>query len=224
MSQTGFLFHKKWQNIAALIVVVLLTFIDKIIPPLGIPIAVVCIFLLFWWRKIPVGQLGLFQPKSRLKTVLLGLIVGTSITALGFCILTPVTEWLGIGQQGSSDFYESIEGNTSRLILFLVVSWTTAGFGEELVYRSFFLGQFVSVVENVKYKWTFSLVISSVLFGLLHFNNGVYAIIVTGINGFILGWVYLKTDRNIWAAYISHAVANTVELIAVYSGVYKFFL
>ena len=73
----------------------------------------------------------------------------------------------------------------------------------------------------MKYKWSISLLISSVIFGLLHYNNGVQAIITTGIVGFILGMVYLKTNRNIWAAYIAHAVANTVGFLLIYSGLYK---
>ena len=72
------------------------------------------------------------------------------------------------------------------LLIYLIISWTTAGLGEELIYRSFFLGQFVSLIKNVKYKWTLSLVISSIIFGIGHFNDGTQAIFLTAINGFIL--------------------------------------
>ena len=128
-------------------------------------------------------------------------------------------EGLGIAQE-TPNSYATVEGNTSKLIIYLVVSWTTAGFGEELIYRSFFLGQFVSVFENEKNKWILSLVISSIIFGIYHFNNGTEAIITTAINGFIIGLVYLKTNRNIWAAYIAHAVANTIAFLMVYFGLY----
>ncbi len=110
------------------------------------------------------------------------------------------------------------------LLIYLIISWTTAGLGEELIYRSFFLGQFVSLIKNVKYKWTLSLVISSIIFGIGHFNDGTQAIFLTAINGFILGVVYLKTNRNIWAAFIAHAFANTVELLIIYFGLYRYFL
>lgn len=223
MNKTNFLFHKKSQNIFALMIILSLTFLDKIIPPLGIPIAVICVFILFWWRKLPIRHLGLFKPKNWIKTILIGLVVGTFITAFAIYILSPVIEWLGITPETPA-IYETIEGNKSKLLIYLIVSWTTAGLGEELIYRSFFLGQFVSVFEHVKYKWTIGLIISSIIFGFLHFNNGVEAIIVTGINGFILGLTYLKTNRNIWAAYIAHAFANTVELMIIYSGLYKYLL
>ena len=220
MNDNAYLFSQKWKNILALTIIVSLSFLDKIIPPAGIPIAVITIFVLFKWKKIPIKYLGLFKPKSWSITIFIGLLVGTFIQVFGIYILSPLNEWLGVVQEIPAS-YAAIEGNNSKLIIYLVVSWTTAGLGEELIYRSFFLGQFVSVFEKVKNKWTLSLVISSLIFGLLHFNNGIDAVIGTTINGFIIGLVYLKTNRNIWAAYVTHAVANTVGFLIIYSGLYK---
>jgi len=220
MNNTDFLFPQKWKIIITLLIVVSLTFLDKIIPPFGIPIAVLSIFILFRWKKLPIKLLGLFKPKSWLKTVLMGLIVATLIRAFNIFLLVDFIEWFGIVNEVPA-FYETIEGNNSMLLVYLFVSWTTAGLGEELIYRSFFLGQFVSFFENRKNKWTISLVISSIIFGFFHYNNGVAAIIATGINGFIFGMVYLKTNRNIWAPYFTHAVADTISVLIIYSGLYK---
>ena len=220
MSDNQYLFPQKWKNILAIIIIVSLSFLDKVIPPAGIPIAVISIFILFRWKKIPIRYLGLFKPKSWLKTILIGLVMGVFIHVFGIFVLSPIKEWLGIVQEIPAA-YADIEGNNSKLIIYLVVTWTTAGFGEELIYRSFFLGQFVSVFDTIKSKWILSLTISSIIFGFLHFNNGIDAIIGTTINGFIIGLVYLKTGRNIWAAYVTHAVANTVGFLIIYSGLYK---
>lgn len=220
MDNKPYLFAQRWKNILAVLIIIASTFLDKITPPFGIPIAVICILILFRLRKLPIRFLGLFKPKSWIKTIAIGLIVGVLIQVFGIFILSPIREWLGILME-TPEVYETIEGNNSRLIIYLVVSWTTAGLGEEIIYRSFFLGQFISAFENVKYKWTWCLIISSIIFGFLHFNNGIDAIIGTGINGFILGLVYLRTNQNIWAAYIAHAVADTVGFLIIYSGLYK---
>jgi len=220
MNDKVYLFPEKWKNILAILIIVSLSFLDKIIPPAGIPIAVIAVFVLFKWKKISIKHLGLYKPKSWTKTILIGLIVGIFIQVFGIYLLSPLTELIGISQETPAS-YAAVEGNNSKLIIYLVVSWTTAGLGEELIYRSFFLGQFVSVFENVKNKWILSLIISSLIFGLGHFNNGIDAIIGTTVNGFIIGLVYLKTDRNIWAAYVTHAVANTVGFLIIYSGLYK---
>jgi membrane protease YdiL (CAAX protease family) len=220
MSDNQYLFQKKKKNILAIILIVSLSFLDKIIPPAGIPISVISIFILFRWKNISIKYLGLFKPKNWLITILIGLGMGIFIQVFGIYVLSPIKEWIGIAQEIPAS-YAAIEGNNSKLIIYLVVAWTTAGFGEELIYRSFFLGQFVSVFENLKNKWVLSLIISSIIFGFLHFNNGIDAIIGTTVNGFIIGLVYLKTGRNIWAAYVTHAVANTVGFLIIYSGLYR---
>ncbi len=225
MDDNKYLFSQKWKNILVVIFVMSLSFLDKVIPPLGIPIAIIAIFILFKWKKIPIKYLGIFRPQSWLKTISIGLLVGVFIHVFETYVLSSILEGLGIAQE-TPDSYATVEGNTSKLIIYLVVSWTTAGFGEEIISRSFFLGQFSSIFENEKNKWIeknkwlLSLAISSLIFGLLHFNNGTDAIIVTAINGFILGLVYLKTNRNIWAAYIAHAVANTIGFLIIYLGFY----
>ena len=140
-------------------------------------------------------MIEVFNPKNWLKTILIGLVIGVFIQVFGIYVLSPIKEWMGIVQEIPAA-YAAIEGNNSKLIIYLVVAWTTAGFGEELIYRSFFLGQFVSAFENIKNKWILSLIISSIIFGFLHFNNGIDAIIGTTITGFIIGLVYLKTGRN----------------------------
>jgi membrane protease YdiL (CAAX protease family) len=223
MNNSAYLFQQKWKIALTLFVVVSLTFLDKIIPPFGIPIAVLCVLILFRWKKLPVKYLGLFKPKSWLKTVLIGVSAGIMIQVFSVFVLEPLTELLGVVKELPS-VYEAIEGNNSMLIIYLLVSWTTAGFGEEIIYRSFFLGQMVLFFENSKHKWIISLTISSIIFGFLHFNSGIDAIIGTGITGFIIGMVYLKTNRNIWAAYITHAVADTIAFLFIYSGLYKYFL
>ena len=216
----AYLFEEKWKIVIAVFFIVAITFLDKIVPPFGIPIAVASIFILFRIRKLDLKFLGLFKPDSWSKTILIGVSVGILIQVFGIFILSPFREFIGIPQE-DPEIYKTIEGNNSMLIIYLIVSWTTAGFGEELIYRTFFIGQFSSVFGSMKHKWMITLIISSLIFGLLHFNNGLNAIIGTAVSGFILGLVYLKTNRNIWAAYVAHAIADTLAFLIIYSGLYK---
>jgi len=183
-------------------------------------LALLIIFLLFRWKKLPFKLLGLYKPKNWLKVILIGLIIGILIQVFSVIIITPVLEWLGIAKADLSS-YEIIEGNISMLFIYLFVSWTTAGLGEELIYRAFLIGQLIVFFENSKFKWIISLCISSIIFGMLHFNNGLEAIIGTGINGFIFGLVYFKMNRNIWSSYFAHGIADTIAILWIYSGMYK---
>ncbi len=68
MDDNKYLFSQKWKNILVVIFVMSLSFLDKVIPPLGIPIAIIAIFILFKWKKTPIKYLGIFRPQSWLFT------------------------------------------------------------------------------------------------------------------------------------------------------------
>ena len=220
MTKTDYLFPQKWKIGIAIILVFSLFFLDSIIPPLGVPIAVICIFILFRWRQVSIRLLGLSKPDSWKHTILIVIIAVVAIQLFGLFLKPYILELLGVANEAPA-VYETIEGNNKQLIIYLIVSWTTAGFGEELIFRTFFMGQFIAFIHNFKYKWTTSLVISSLIFGLAHYDKGVDAIIVTGIVGFILGMTYFMTNRNIWAAFFTHAITNTIGFLIIYSGLYK---
>jgi len=90
MNDKVYLFPEKWKNILAILIIVSLSFLDKIIPPAGIPIAVIAVFVLFKWKKISIKYLGLYKPKSWTKTILIGLIVGIFIQVFGIYLLSPL--------------------------------------------------------------------------------------------------------------------------------------
>lgn len=213
------LLGRKWVIAFLLLIVTLLsTFLDDFIAPWGIPIVVILIFALYLIGKVPMKKLGLYKPGSWSKTILMGTGAGIFIHLFGSYILSPIVGFFGVPQE-TPEFYAQIEGNHQMFLLYMIVTWTSAGFGEEIIYRAFFLDQCSKFFQNEKFKWIISLVISSIFFGFLHYNNGVDAIIVTGINGFIIGLVYILNERNIWGAYLAHGVANSIAFLLIYTGV-----
>ena len=69
--------------------------------------------------------------------------------------------------------------------------------------------------------WVASLVISSILFGLIHIRTGPGGVLTTGMNGAVLAGLYLLSGRSIWAPYVAHGLANTIGFLLIYSGLYK---
>jgi membrane protease YdiL (CAAX protease family) len=83
---------------------------------------------------------------------------------------------------------------------------------EEIFFRGYVLP---GLVKKFGIGWT--LLLSSVMFGLFHIDLG--AIVPTFALGLALGWVYLKTG-SIWPAMFAHGLHNTVAvLIAKYVSV-----
>jgi len=66
-----------------------------------------------------------------------------------------------------------------------------------------------------------AVVVSSVLFGLIHVGTGIGGVLSTGMNGALLAGIYLFSRRSIWSAYIAHGLSDTVAFLVIYSGLHR---
>ncbi|HSG14740.1 MAG TPA: type II CAAX endopeptidase family protein [Anaerolineae bacterium] len=166
------------------------------------------------WREI-----GLARPASWPKTMLLGVgvMVGSLIAAL---ILQAVLQNLLAPEMAPADRsnFNPMTGNLPLFLLMLVVAWTTAAFGEEMMWRAFLINSLAGFFPHSRTRWALALVSSSLFFGLAHSSNGLAAVAETAIIGLFIGFVYLRTGRNLWVTIIAHGLLDTLAFVLIYSG------
>lgn len=80
---------------------------------------------------------------------------------------------------------------------------------EEMLFRGFFMNMFFVETPYI------SLVLSSILFGIMHTSDDPIYFISKVILGFVLGFVYLKT-KNIKANIITHMLNNFSAFIKIW--------
>ncbi len=195
--------------------------LDQVVPPWGIPAAVLAIWLVLRQQGQSLAVVGLITPPNGWpQTLMLGVGGGILILAVSEFAYPLLLNLVGLPGQDISS-YEGIEGNNGLLAIFLTVSWTTAGFGEEMIFRGFLMAGLARCLGMSKAAWVAAVIISSILFGLIHIQTGAGGVLTTGINGAILAGLYLLSRRAIWAAYIAHGLANTIGFLLIYSGLYK---
>ncbi len=68
--------------------------------------------------------------------------------------------------------------------------------------------------------WVASLLLSSILFGWGHTEQGVSGWIQEGLSGFLLGVLFLLSKRNLAVPIVAHGVSNTVAFVLIYFGQY----
>ncbi len=115
--------------------------------------------------------------------------------------------------------FEILRGNPTALATGLMVVWTTAAFGEEMIYRAFLLRALRDAFGG---GWAAPLVVSSVLFGLAHSYQDLAGVVLTGLVGACLGVIYLRSGRNLWAAVLTHGFYDTVGFLLVFMGWERF--
>lgn len=65
--------------------------------------------------------------------------------------------------------------------------------------------------------WVIGLVLSSLVFGLVHYYQGVNGIVITGIGGLVNGLLYFKFGKNLWASIFAHGIADTIAFVLIYN-------
>ena len=115
-------------------------------------------------------------------------------------LLKPVENHLTSAQQDMSQFM-SLHGNLGMLLTWLVLGWLVAGFGETLAFVGFVQTRITEVVGCTGARLAGAVVLSSVLFGLLHTEYGIVGVTVSAVNGVfycVLRYRYGPCGRQSW--------------------------
>jgi len=165
------------------------------------------------WREI-----GLARPKSWLRTVLLG-IAALVAAIVVMNVSVGIVNLSGV-ETAPPDIsrFNPIEGNLPLLLGYLVLSWTSIAFGEEMFFRAFITSRLGQVFQNTKLGWALAVIGSGVAFGLAHFQEGPMGIVSNGSFGLLFGVIYLVTRRNLWVTIIAHGLLNTLRFVFLFIG------
>jgi membrane protease YdiL (CAAX protease family) len=166
------------------------------------------------WR-----QIGLARPQSWKRTILIG--IGVLVALI---IMNIVLQVVAINLPGAEvapidqSRFNPLEGNLAIFLLFVLLSWTTIAFGEEMFYRAFLITKLGEVFPGSKLGTVLVLLVSSTIFGLVHLVEGPLGVMNTFAMGLILGAVYLRSGRNLWVTIIAHGLANSIRFLFLFLG------
>jgi membrane protease YdiL (CAAX protease family) len=175
--------------------------------------------LTLWLRKEPWRSIGFARPASWGKAIALGVVAGVALELLAVYVTTPFIARLFDRQPDYSEF-AGIRGNVGQLVFFLVFSWIVAAFGEEICFRGFLMKRLARLFGETPAAWWVALILSSVLFGWGHTEQGVSGWIQEGLSGFLLGVLFLASGRNLTVPIVAHGVSNSVAFVLIYFGRY----
>jgi len=125
---------------------------------------------------------------------------------------------LGTPATDTGDLLGDLPGNLSLLLVSLIVSWTLAAFGEEMVHRAYFMNRVTDLFGQSNITWAMSAVMSSVLFALTHRYQGVGGVIQSGVFGITMAGLYLLNKRKLSLPIIVHGVFDTAGLLLIFLG------
>jgi membrane protease YdiL (CAAX protease family) len=127
---------------------------------------------------------------------------------------------LGIQGTPADDWYSALRGNLGLYLFYLIpVTWGTAAFGEEMLFRGFYLDALQRLFgSRGPIGTTIAVIAQAVIFGLLHLYQGPAGASVAVALGLALGFVWWFSGRNLWAGIVVHGIIDSFSITGLYLG------
>ena len=156
------------------------------------------------------------KPLRLLLAIPLGLAAAVAIaSAAEFAVAK-----LAIQLTPAGDWFLALRGNLELYLFFLIpVTWGTAAFGEEMLFRGFFLDTLQRLFgSSGPIGTTIAVIAQAVIFGLLHLYQGAAGASAAGVLGLALGFVWWFSGRNLWAGIVVHGILDSFSITGLYLG------
>jgi membrane protease YdiL (CAAX protease family) len=129
----------------------------------------------------------------------------------------PALEHFVTFEETNVELYEFLKENKWQYYLILVMGWLIGGLYEEIVFHGFMFSRLEKMFHG-KYSTHISFVITSILFGVYHFQLGTGGLINALIVGAVYNALFLYFKRNLWYSIFCHGTYNTLVIVLIYNG------
>ncbi|MBI0401140.1 CPBP family intramembrane glutamic endopeptidase [Cyclobacterium marinum] len=170
------------------------------------------------YKRKPFSALGFKREKFNVKNLL----VHAPLVALGlfvfyvFVVVPGIEIVTGIPIDYSN--MNQLEGNFGLSIVWLLIVWATAGFGEEIIFRGYLMRQFIKFFGDGKISLAINILIICSFFGYMHMQQGISGQLVVVIIGALLSLIFYLRKYDLWFMIMIHGFFNTLGILSFYFG------
>ena len=125
---------------------------------------------------------------------------------------------VGIPEGADMSRYEYLQGNLPLTLAALASVLLISSFAEEVIYRGFLITRLMEFFTGASHSPWLAVLISSIVFGLIHSDWGLAGMIQTTCMGLALGVSYLMVRRNLWVTILAHAYMDTILVLQMFWG------
>jgi hypothetical protein len=168
-------------------------------------------------RGVTWGNLGLRQPKSIVKTLLIsGLII--AVTVISLIVFEMIKDHLPFGvstdhsSENATSKFGDLKGNWPHFFMIIFFIWIESIL-EELLDLGFLMNWLEKLFSTTSFATVIAVVLQAVIFGFRPSSDFSARSITVGIIGLIMGIVYIKFGRNLWPLIIAHCILNSMSMI-----------
>ncbi len=170
------------------------------------------------YKGKPFAALGFQREKFKFKNIfVLAPLVAAGLFAFYVFVLVPgITKLTGAPIDYSA--FDQLVGNLPACLIAILLVWATAGFGEEIIFRGYFMRQFVKFFGESKVSIAFNIILLACFFGFMHSYQGITGQLVTGIVGALIALIFYLRKYDLWFVIAVHGFFDTIAIVCVYFG------
>ncbi|EZH74612.1 hypothetical protein ATO12_12665 [Aquimarina atlantica] len=180
---------------------------------LGYWFGLLATLLALWSTKFNWADFGITK-QPWMQNITYAIWYALGIYVLVDILVNPVIEYF-FGIIDLSDL-DAIRGNFSIYLITVLAMWVIAAFGEELVYRGYFMKRLAFIFGNSDKAWFLSAMVISIIFGLAHLYQGMSGVISTGIISFIFCLIFFLNRKNLILCMLVHGIYDVMGLTLIY--------
>lgn len=172
----------------------------------------------FEFNRKPFAALGFQREKFTAKNLLVyAPLVAFSLFVFYVAVVVPSVELItGVPIDYSS--MSQVKGDLPTAIVWLLIVWATAAFGEEIIFRGYLMRQFVKFFGDGKISLAINILIICGFFGYMHMQQGITGQIVAASTGSLLSIIFYLRKYDLWFIMMVHGVFNTLGILSFYFG------
>mgnify|MGYP005990853893 CR=1 FL=1 len=187
---------------------------------LGNILASLVVFLASYieYKRKGFSSLGFQRKNLTLKNffVLAPLVALVLFVSYVFVLLPLITKLTGVPVDVSS--FDEIKGNFPTYIFTLLIVWVGSGFGEEIIFRGYFMRQFIKFFGEGKISVALSIIVTTGVFGFMHIGQGITGQILSFVTGSLIALIFYFRKYDLWFVCSVHGFFNTIGLTCIYFG------
>lgn len=162
----------------------------------------------FDWKRFGLGR------KITVKTVLKSLIVTLILFVVFQAFVDPLLQnWLGEYDLSS---VEDVEGNLAGYVILMVIIWIFAAFGEEILFRGYYMKALAELLGNNNKAWVSSAFITSLYFGVSHIYQGPSGVVAVFLWSFIISLIFYRNRNNLILLVLIHGFYDSIGVTMIF--------
>ena len=170
-------------------------------------------------RRQSLSAIGYRRPVSWSRTAAVALAVALGLQAFSTFVVDPLAIRF-TGQTADLSDFKPVVGNIKLALVYLLVIWSFAAFGEEFAYRGYLLRRTIEALGGSTRGSVAAVLLCGALFGVGHFYQGLVGVVDSTASGLVFGTLYIRSGGNLWPSTLAHGFTDTLALALITSGAY----